>query len=116
MTNEKAIKLLMRMQEPEPYEPQITEDAFEALQMAIEALEKQTPKEPVIDFGFPEKIRAVMIRKGDVERAKYKTECCPNCRHLLGSSQFVKAQTGKVFGDKFCKHCGQAIRWSEENG
>ena len=38
MTNEKAIDLLRRMQEPELYEPQITEEAFEALELAIKAL------------------------------------------------------------------------------
>lgn len=38
MTNEKAIDLLRRMQEPEPYEPQITEEAFEALELAIRVL------------------------------------------------------------------------------
>lgn len=38
MTNEKAIDLLRRMQEPEAYEPQITEEAFEALELATRAL------------------------------------------------------------------------------
>jgi hypothetical protein len=42
MTNEKAIDLLRRMQEPEVYEPQITEEAFEALEMAIRALGTDT--------------------------------------------------------------------------
>lgn len=35
---QKAIAMLKRMQEPEAWEPQITEEAFEALNMAIEAL------------------------------------------------------------------------------
>lgn len=39
MTNDKAISLLRAMQEPGPWDPQITEPAFEALEMAIEALE-----------------------------------------------------------------------------
>ena len=38
MTNEKAVDLLRRMQEPEAYEPPITEEAFEALELAIRAL------------------------------------------------------------------------------
>ena len=40
MNNDKAIALLRRMQEPEAYEPQITAEAFEALGMAIKALEQ----------------------------------------------------------------------------
>lgn len=42
MTNEKAVDLLRRMQEPEGYEPPITEEAFEALEMAIRALGTDT--------------------------------------------------------------------------
>ena len=42
MTNEKAVDLLRRMQEPEAYEPPITEEAFEALEMAIRALGTDT--------------------------------------------------------------------------
>jgi len=38
MTTKRAIDILERMQEPEAWEPQITADAFEALEMAIEAL------------------------------------------------------------------------------
>lgn len=40
MDNTKAIALLRRMQEPEAYEPQITAEAFDALGMAIKALEQ----------------------------------------------------------------------------
>lgn len=39
MTNDKAISLLRAMQEPEAWDPQINKAAFEALEMAIEALE-----------------------------------------------------------------------------
>jgi hypothetical protein len=38
MTIERAIKILERMQEPEVWEPAITPEAFEALQMACTAL------------------------------------------------------------------------------
>lgn len=38
MTNEEAVKILRRIQEPEAWEPQINGAAFEALDMAIEAL------------------------------------------------------------------------------
>lgn len=38
MTKAEAIQLLRRLQEPETWEPQITEDAYKALEMAIGAL------------------------------------------------------------------------------
>ena len=41
MENREAIEMLERFQNPEPWEPKITDRAYEALQMAISALEKQ---------------------------------------------------------------------------
>lgn len=38
MATKRAIEILRRMQEPEAWEPAITPEAFEALQMAISAL------------------------------------------------------------------------------
>lgn len=38
MTKEDAIRLLRRLQEPEAWEPKITDAAYTALQMAIDAL------------------------------------------------------------------------------
>ena len=41
MTPQKAIEILERLQEPEPWEPQITSETWEALQMGIDALVSQ---------------------------------------------------------------------------
>ena len=38
MDKNKAIQLLERLQDPEPYEPMLTKDAYDAIQMAIDAL------------------------------------------------------------------------------
>lgn len=40
MTKQKAISILRSFQDPAPYEPQITDDAFHALEMAIKALKE----------------------------------------------------------------------------
>ena len=86
MTNEKAIKLLMRMQEPEPYVPHITEDAFMALQLAIDAIEKQIP--------MPVKITT-------------STKRCGRCRRQLSG-------IGNIHPERnYCQKCGQKILWSE---
>lgn len=37
----KAIDILQRLQEPEPWEPSITEETFNALELAITALKKE---------------------------------------------------------------------------
>ena len=41
MTKAEAIAMLKRIQEPEAWEPQINQAAFEALDMAIKALEQE---------------------------------------------------------------------------
>ena len=83
-----------------------------AVEIAVDAMEKQIPKKPVIGYTFGEKIREV-IKRTDPERAESKTECCPVCGRTLGVSQFVKTQTGLRVGDPHCKRCGQAIDWTE---
>ena len=50
MTNEEAVRILRRIQEPEAWEPQITRAAFEALDMAIEALGRQQAAEPKEEY------------------------------------------------------------------
>ena len=84
-----------------------------AVEIATDAMMKQIPKKPVMNYQFPEKLRAV-IERTNIELAKSKTECCPVCRRSLGISQFVKAQTGQKYGDPYCKRCGHAIDWSDE--
>jgi hypothetical protein len=86
-----------------------------AVDIAVEAMERRIPKKPVMGYAFPEKLREVIKRK-DAERAESKTDCCPKCGRTLGVSQFVKTQTGLAVGDKFCKRCGQAIDWTEDEG
>ena len=80
MTPQEAIPILERLQEPEPWEPQISRDAYEALEMAIEALEKQIP-EPMME---------VLDISGRPIRV------CGNCEDAPGSGEF-------------CKWCGQRI-------
>ena len=64
-------------------------DLILALNMAIEALEKQTPKKPV---------------KADEQVVRYVTTWnCPTC-----GGQF----TGMV--SNYCYHCGQALDWDNE--
>ena len=83
-----------------------------AREIAVEAMEKQIPKNPVMGYAFAEKIREV-IKRTDPKKAEIKTERCPVCGRPLGVSQFVKTQTGLRVGDPHCKRCGQAIDWEK---
>lgn len=106
MTEGEASIILDRMKDES-----LTKEAFEALELAIDALEKQIPKPPKMGYAFPEIIRAVMTFRGDNEKAEAKTDCCPVCERPLGVSKYVQTQTGLRFGDSYCKRCGQRIDW-----
>ena len=59
-----------------------------AIDMAIDALEKQIPKKP-------------LIRKVEDYFGNVKHTLCPNCQE----TEFVFTQPC------FCHHCGQALNW-----
>ena len=67
MNKDKAIQLLERLQDPEPYEPMLTKDAYDAIQMAIDALSadgdtisRQAVKELLNNNGLPYHINPVL--------------------------------------------------------
>ena len=80
MSPQESIPILERLQEPEPWEPQISRDAYEALELAIEALEKQIPM----------KMTEVLDISGRPIRV------CGNCEDAPGNGEF-------------CRWCGQRI-------
>lgn len=90
MKPEEAIKMLERIQDPEPYEPQINVAAYEAIDMAIDALKKQIPMKPIGEH--------------------YAHMRCPSCNHRIPSGQGSSSRRR----DNWCNYCGQAINWSGE--
>ena len=67
----------------------------EALGLAIQALEKQTPKKPTpIDY---EKYIGVIDNARFLRGAYW----CPNCKRVVKSGSF-------------CSDCGQKLDWSDE--
>ena len=89
MTTEEAIKMLERIQDPEPYEPQITKSAYDALQMGIDALKKQIPMKAI--------------------GTHYAHMRCPSCNHRIPSGGGSSSRRR----DNWCNYCGQKIDWSE---
>lgn len=89
MTTEEAIKMLERIQDPEPYEPQISKSAYDALQMGIDALKKQIPMKAV--------------------GTHYAHMRCPSCDHRIPSGGGSSSRRR----DNWCNYCGQKIDWSE---
>ena len=67
-----------------------------AVEIAVEALEKQIPKKPytnVIHYPYTSDLTTVQ---------------CPNCKRRLRTRRTLAK------GDRFCPDCGQAIDWEEE--
>lgn len=98
MTNEEAIPILKRLQEPEAWEPQISRDAYEALEMAIEALEKEVPQQPMKSIDtFSESL--------------YKLYC-PTCGNYIAYGNSRVGTLNKFTEDTDrCGYCGQKIEW-----
>lgn len=83
---------------PESGEPiWFVESVNEAVQMAIEALEKQMPKPYTTDIDTSWGVRQ-------------KMPLCPECDHFIGYHRFIHGDNREV---TYCEHCGQAIDWSD---
>ena len=87
MTVEEAIDELKRIRHHG------TERLIKALEVAISALEKQIPKKPTH------------------EATRYINNTCPYCKNVIDNID----RCGNRILEPFCKFCGQAIDWSEEN-
>ena len=87
MTESEAIKILQRDLEIQ-LENKALPDGIEAIQIAIQALEKQIPKKPV---------------KSENQVARYvNTYYCPICNLGITGTNIAK----------WCYHCGQKLDWS----
>ncbi len=74
----------------------------EALQMGIDALEKQVPKKP---NEVPPK-----------DNENLWDQYCPSCKNWIGmwSSRLKRGHRINNINRNICPYCGQAIDWEEE--
>ena len=95
MTNKEAIERIKIHNEHHSQQERFAIYITEALNMAIEALEKQIPKKPK-----------------EKEENQYSTFYdCPCCGGYLVSKIDGELCCGQEY--KYCYHCGQAIDWSD---
>ena len=96
MTESEAIKILQRDLQIQ-LENKALPDGIEAIQIAIQALEKQIPKKP---------------RKTDSYRGVLKrvyAYICPTCGNVCLEKYMNERQN-----TMFCWDCGQKLDWSDE--
>ena len=86
---EKAIEYLK-----EPIGKSLTEHN-EAINLAISALEKQTPKKIIYDYGLNE-------------------TRCPRCNIIFGYA-YEEDETEDMYYAPYCYECGQCLDWEVEN-
>jgi hypothetical protein len=88
MTESEAIKRIKECRNTPNFQPYIYMN--EALNMAMQALEKQIPKKPV---------------KSEKQVVRYvNTYYCPICNLGITGTNIAK----------WCYHCGQKLDWSDE--
>ena len=114
MTENEAIK---ELHEIRPRGGIIPQKRAEAIDIAINALEKQIPKKPIIKSGES----LVHINKGDKPHEwklnKWCSWCCPVCGWFVGERYNRVRNDGSIHPhdqrkSNYCNECGQAIDWS----
>lgn len=100
MTNKEAIEQLRERLAITDYRQQIPE-YYEAIELAVEALERQMQKK-VVEENLEKFKDGVWIPK--------KEYFCPTCKSNLGVKEKWRDITD------YCPWCGQALDWSEERG
>jgi len=101
MTENEAIEKLKNMRlfmqiEDKSNDCKFTEDDYKANEMAIQALEKQIPKKPIMKQYF--------------EDLEEEYLCCPTCGEIL--TDRIPADN-KIFYFH-CMNCGQKFNWGDE--
>ena len=92
MTNKEAIEHIKNIK-IYSYQDGYTDEAREALDMAVSALEKQIPKELIAEGdGYAD---GSMV---------YDSFYCPSCDHYMEWDEV----------EDYCPNCGQKICWEEE--
>lgn len=92
MTREEAIAVLRREIEPSVYEDE--KSIAEALDMAIEALKRENPKNPIVNY-VADSDGARRLEEGWTEDALL----CPVCHTYFG----------EVYNEGYCRYCGQKL-------
>ena len=95
MTESEAIKILQRDLQIQ-LENKALPDGIEAIQIAIQALEKQIPKKPIMKQYF--------------ENLEDDYLCCPTCGEIL--TDRIPANNKTFYFH--CMNCGQKFDWSDE--
>lgn len=72
----------------------------EALEMAVEVLEKQIPKNPIKTNIYEGERAEILKKRGAINPEIFK---CPVCKKIIDPG----------YSNNYCKKCGQRIDWEQ---
>ena len=85
----------------------------ESFQMAINALEKQMPKKPILKHD----VSVMHINRGNQPHEWKRLESdnwhCPECDSFVGERVYVLSKIHDQRKKKYCDNCGQKIDFGE---
>ena len=111
MTENEAIK---ELHEIRPRGGIIPQKRAEAIDVAINALEKQIPKKPILKHD----VSVMHINRGNQPHEWKRLESdnwhCPKCNSFVGERVYVHSKVHDQRKKKYCDDCGQKLDWSDE--
>ena len=110
MTESEAIK---ELHEIRPRGGIIPQKRAEAIDVAINALEKQIPKKPILKHD----VSVMHINRGNQPHEWKRLESdnwhCPECDSFVGERVYVLSKVHDQRKKKYCDNCGQKIDFGE---
>lgn len=90
-------------------------DNNELAKMIDEAVEKQIPKKPIKQIWVDDEKRKSEVRLATKDDVLTKDNhsvisLCPCCKERVMRYKYLRPPKDK---DYYCKHCGQALDWSD---
>ena len=86
----------------------------EAFQMAINALEKQIAKKPILKHD----VSVMHINRGNQPHEWKRLESdnwhCPECDSFVGERVYVHSKVHNQRKKKYCDNCGQKLDWESD--
>lgn len=111
MTENEAIK---ELHEIRPIGGIIPQKRAEAIDVAINALEKQIPKKPILKHD----ISVMHINRGNQPHEWKRLESdnwhCPECDSFVGERVYVLSKIHDQRKKKYCDNCGQKLNWESD--
>ena len=119
MTESEAIEKLKNMRlfmqiEDKNNDCKFIEDDYKANEMAIQALEKQIPKKPILKHD----VSVMHINRGNQphewKRLENDNWHCPKCDSFVGERVYVHDRHHDQRKKKYCDNCGQKLNWESD--